>query len=66
MVSPILFGIYLYELLLKLNNEVLENIRNIFTGTLTYADDVVLLALTKHATGMSLMLKTCSEFEMLI
>ena len=32
-----------------------------FTGVLAYADDVVLLAPTKHA--MSLMLKICSEFS---
>ena len=35
--------------------------RNIFTGTLAYADDVVLLAPTKHA--MSLMLKICSKLS---
>ena len=34
---------------------------SIVTGALAYADDVVLLAPTKHA--MSLMLKICSEFS---
>ena len=59
--SPILFGIYLDELLLKLKKSGIGcHIGNIFTGALAYADDVVLLAPTKHA--MSLMLKICSEF----
>ena len=60
--SPILFGIYLDELLLKLKKSGIRcHIGNIFTGALAYADDVVLLAPTKHA--MSLMLKICSEFS---
>ena len=60
--SPILFGIYLDELLLKLKKSGIGcHIENIFTSALAYADDVVLLAPTKHA--MSLMLKICSEFS---
>ena len=60
--SPILFGLYLDELLLKLkHSDIGCHIGNVFTGALAYADDVVLLAPTKHA--MSLMLKTCSEFS---
>ena len=57
-----LFGYYLDELLLKLKKSGIGcHIGNIFTGALAYADDVVLLAPTKHA--MSLMLKICSEFS---
>ena len=60
--SPILFRIYLNELLLKLKKSGIEcQIGNIFTGALAYADDVVLLTSTKHA--MSLMLKICSKFS---
>ena len=48
-----------YYLSLKSQELDATCIGNIFTGALAYADDVVLLAPTKHA--MSLMLKICSE-----
>ena len=53
--SPVIFGIYLDELLLKLKKSGIGcHIGNIFTGALAYADDVVLLAPTKHAMSLKL------------
>ena len=60
--SPILFGIYLDELILKLKKSRIGcHIGHIFFSAPPYADDVVLLAPTKHA--LSLMLKIYSEFS---
>ena len=47
--SHIIFGMYFDELILKLKQTGIGRyIENVFTGALAYANDVVLLAPTKH------------------
>ena len=59
--SPVLFCVYIDELLLKLaRSGVGCYIGNIYTGALAYADDVVLVAPT--ATAMRKMLAVCDNF----
>ena len=59
--SPILFSIYIGELLLKLESSGLEcYVGNIFVGTLGYADDLTLLSSSVRC--LNRMLKICESF----
>ena len=59
--SPILFSIYVDEILQKLRSlGVGCYVGEVFMGALGYADDLVLLAPSR--TAMQLMLNTCEEF----
>ena len=59
--SPILFTLYMDEMLYKLKNSGLGcYVGNVFMGCLGYADDAVLLTPTLFA--MKKMLKICDEF----
>ena len=59
--SPILFNVYMDELLSKLKNCGCGcYIGNVFVGALGYADDVTLLSPT--VSGMNLMLDICEKF----
>ena len=60
--SPVLFSIYIDELLLRLRNANIGcYIGNIFMGALAYADDVALLAPT--VSSMNLLLSICQQFS---
>jgi len=60
--SPILFNIYIDELLIKLRSAQFGcHIGNVFCGALGYADDVILLAPTLFS--LRSMLKTCEVFS---
>lgn len=60
--SPNLFTVYLDELLKKLKNSGYGcHIGTTYVGALAYADDVVLMAPTKHA--LTFMLNICSDFS---
>ena len=59
--SPILFCLYIDELLVKLKlSKVGCYIGNVFVGALCYADDLSLLA--PSADAMRKMLRICEEF----
>ena len=59
--SPILFAIYLDELLLRLKSSGVGcHWSHHFAGVLAYADDVVLLA--PSASALRLLLCTCESF----
>ena len=59
--SPLLFGIYIDELLARLKALGFGcHIGHLFSGALAYADDLVLLAPT--VLSMSKMLKVCDEY----
>ena len=61
-VSPTLFCIYLDTLLQDLRKLGLGcYIGNIFMGALGYADDILLIAPTRHS--LQVMLKTCEDFS---
>ena len=61
--SPILFGVYIDELLMRLKNAGFGcHIGHNFIGALAYADDIVLMAPT--VSCISKMLKLCSEFSL--
>ena len=60
--SPILFSIYIDELLLKLESSGLGcYVGNVFVGTLGYADDLTLLS--SNLRCLNRMLKICKPFE---
>ena len=59
--SPVLFCLYIDELLLRLTRAGIGcHIGNFYVGTLAYADDVVLIAPT--ASAMRKMLSICDSF----
>jgi len=59
--SPVLFFLYIDELLLRLTRAGIGyHIGNFYVGTLAYADDVVLIAPT--ASAMRKMLAICDSF----
>ena len=59
--SPLLFNIYLEELLLKLEAQRLGCHRNgMFVGAFIYADDITILAPT--STSLNKMLDTCKQY----
>ena len=59
--SPLLFSVYVDELLEKLKNKVIGcSIDHIFTGALGYADDIILIC--PSVTAMNEMLETCEEY----
>ena len=59
--SPVLFCLYIDELLLRLTRASIGcHIGNFYVGTLAYADDVVLIAPT--ASAMRKMLAICDSF----
>ena len=59
--SPILFGVYMDELLIRLKNSGVGcHIGNVFLGALAYADDLAILSPTIHATQK--LLDICSHF----
>lgn len=60
--SPILFAVYMDNLLIELKNTGLGcYIGNIFCGALGYADDIVLIAPTK--IGLNGLIKTCENYS---
>ena len=60
--SPILFGVYIDELLTRLKDSGFGcHIGNIFAGAVAYADDVALLAPT--TTSMSKLLSICTSYS---
>ena len=60
--SPILFTIYLDQLLMKLKNSGYGcHIGNTFCGAMGYADDIVLLAPSRHS--MQSLLGICEQFS---
>ena len=61
MLSPILFNVYFDELLHRLQqNDIGCHMGTIFTGTLYYSDDLLLLCPTIR--GLQKMITICSEF----
>ena len=56
--SPILFTVYIDELLLRLESRGIWN--HHFVGAVCYADDIVLLS--PSASGLRSMLNICSDF----
>ncbi len=59
--SPLLFTVYIDELLLRLQKSHIGcHIGNTFTGALGYADDIVLLAPT--TSGMNDMINICCKY----
>ena len=63
-VSPILFNIYMHDLLVKLREAGLGYyISDIFCGALFYADDIVLLS--GSAVKLQAMLDICNEYGMI-
>ena len=59
--SPILFTVYINELLLKLEEKGIGcKVGNYYAGCLAYADDSILLAPSKK--GLQLMIQTCEMF----
>lgn len=61
--SPVLFSIYMDELLLCLQKSCVGcHIGQTFVGALAYADDVIILAPSKHA--LNRMLNICCEFAL--
>ena len=59
--SPLLFNIYLEELLLKLEAQGLECHRNgMYVDAFIYADDITILAPT--STSLNKMLDTCKQY----
>ena len=59
--SPILFGIYIDEMLIKLKNSGLGcHIGHVFMGALAYADDLVLMAPTMY--GLKKLLEISHDF----
>ena len=59
--SPILFGIYIDELLLELKQKGIGcHVGHYFCGAFGYADDIVLLCPT--ITGLKKMIKTCETY----
>ena len=59
--SPILFTVYVNELLQKLEEKRIGcRVGNYFAGCLAYADDLTLLAPTKK--GLQFMIDTCEKF----
>ena len=59
--SPILFTVYIDDLLLELEKKGIGRYWNkYFVGAVCYADDITLLAPTP--TALHLMLTTCSSF----
>ena len=59
--SPLLFSVYVDELLEKLKNKGIGcSIDHIFTGALGYADDIILIC--PSVTAMNEMLETCEEY----
>ena len=61
MLSPVLFCVYIDDLLQTLSSKRIGCcIGRMFTGVLAYADDIVLLALSAQA--MRIMLSVCEEY----
>jgi hypothetical protein len=61
-ISPLLFTVYIDELILRLKNAGIGcHIGNVFAGVFGYADDLSLLAPTKHA--LKVMLQICTDFS---
>ena len=59
--SPLLFSIYVDDLLEKLKNKGIGcHIGHIFVGALGYADDLILLCPT--VAGLSVMIKICEDY----
>ena len=59
--SPLLFSIYVDDLLLKLKNRGIGcHMGHHFVGALGYADDLILLSPTVH--GMKIMIKICEGY----
>lgn len=59
--SPILFNVYLYDLIVKLKDMNLGcNIGDVFCGVLCYADDIALLS--GSIMKLQLMLDVCSDY----
>ena len=59
--SPVLFTLYIDQLLLRLRNTGVGcHIGNVFTGGLGYADDILLIAPTVYS--LRSMLKVCDNF----
>ena len=62
LMSPLLFGIYIDELLIELkNNKVGCCIRNYYCGAYGYADDIILLC--PSITGLENMIKICEIYS---
>ena len=59
--SPLLFSVYVDELLEKLKNKGIEcSINHILTGALGYTDDIILIC--PSATAMKEMIKMCEDY----
>ena len=59
--SPVLFTLYIDQLLLRLRNTGVGcHIGNVFTGGLGYVDDILLIAPTVYS--LRSMLKVCDNF----
>ena len=59
--SPLLFSVYVDELLEKLKNKGIGcSIDHIFTGALGYADDIILIC--PSVTAMNEMIETCEDY----
>ena len=61
MLSPILFTMYIDNLLIKLKHSGYGcHVDNIFMGAVSYADDITLLSPSLH--GLNRMLEICAKF----
>ena len=61
--SPILFGIYIDELMSRLKKSSFGcHIGHMFVGALAFADDLALLWLSPTITGLKRLIDICSEF----
>jgi len=61
MLSPILFSVYMDQLIIQLRRHRLGcSLLNEFYGCLLYADDILLITHTVHA--MQMMLHLCDKF----
>ena len=61
MLSPLLFSVYIDDLLEKLKNKGIGcHIGHHFVGVLGYADDLILLC--PSVTGLKEMIRTCEEY----
>ena len=59
--SPILFSVYIYGLLCWLSDQGVGcRVEHVFLGAFAYADDLILLAPTLHATKF--MLRVCEQY----